>query len=138
MTELTTERSEYGGEERRWIRDHTGFRGTLGVTLAGEKFTALRFPGGIVPSGTVLAAIDGQPGLVGPYDPAATDGRQKTEPGRVGFLLEGRTVRPGARVTTALLDHGRIDTRYLPTSPLGAIGLLDDDVRNALTRVRYA
>lgn len=137
MTELTINRTDYSADDRRWIRDHTGFRATVGVTLNGSLFSALRFPDGTVPSGTVLAAVEpDEPGgssLWGPYDPAATDGRESAEPGRVGFLLEARQVRPGARVSTALLDHGRIETRYLPTSPIGgAVGLLDDDVRAAV------
>jgi hypothetical protein len=41
---------------------------------------------------------------------------------------------------SALLDRGGIEERYLPTSPTGgAVGLVDDAVREALrARVRYS
>lgn len=139
MTDLTTERFEYGTDDRRWLRDHTGFAGTLGLTLDGSLFSASRFPDGVVPSGTVLAKVTAS-GLWGPYDPAATDGRQTATPkaSRVMFLLEARTVRPGRRITTAGLDHGRINTTYLPKPPTGvtgaaaAVGVLDDAARAAM------
>ncbi|ABS05832.1 hypothetical protein [Kineococcus radiotolerans] len=78
--------------------------------------------------------------LLGPYDPAATDSRQIAVRGRVGHLLEARTVRPGRRLSTALLDEGGVEERHLPTSATGgAAGFVDDAVREALRgRVRYS
>ncbi|GAA0288689.1 hypothetical protein [Kineococcus aurantiacus] len=137
MTDMSLERIDYSADDRRWIRDHSGFRNTIGVTLDPALFGALRFPGGVVPSGTVLARTDA--GLWGPYDPAATDGRATAERGRVGHLLEGRTLRPGRRVSTALLDAGGVEERLLPTSPIGgAVGILDAAIREVLKSIRYA
>ncbi|NIZ91566.1 hypothetical protein [Kineococcus rubinsiae] len=152
MTETTVDRS-MSAPDRRWVRDLSGYKTTRGVTLDGNLFGALRFPGGALPSGTVVAQVsapatkldaDGEPveavtHLWGPYDPAATDGRQIAERGRVGHLQVEVSVGPGRRVTTSVLDAGGIEVRYLPGSPIGGgIGLLDDDVRAALAgRIRY-
>lgn len=142
MTDLAIERSTYGRGDRRWLRSHVGFRDTLGVTLDGNLFSAQRFPDGTVLSGTVIAKVDATE-LYGPYDPAATDGRQKAENSRVFFLLEEQTVRPGHKLSCAGIDSGRIIPRYLPAAPTGvtgpaaAVGALNAAVRTALPRVGY-
>ena len=138
MTETTVDRSSYVPPDRRWLRDHTGFKTTSGATLDGDLFGALRFPDGVVPCGTVVAQVTSTR-LWGPYDPAATDGRQLAERGRVGHLQDDVKVRPGRRTVTSILDAGGIEARYMPGSPIGgAVGLLDDNVRAALAgRARY-
>lgn len=140
--DLAPRRAGYAVDDRRWLRDRHGFDTTLGVTLDGSLFPAERFPDGTVPSGTVLAqATDSR--LWGPFDPAATDGRQTPAAGRVGLLLEPQTVAAGRRNSCAMLDAGAVLADYLPTPPTGvtgaaaALGVLTDAVRAALPRVRF-
>jgi hypothetical protein len=140
--DLAPTRTSFGVDDRRWLRDTAGLRQTLGVTLDGSLFDSTRFPDGTVPSGTVVAQVTATR-LWGPFDPAASDGRQTPALGKVGHLLEPQTVKPGRRNTCAVLDDGDVLADYLPTPPAGvtgaaaAIGVLTNAVRTALSRVRY-
>lgn len=118
---------EYGTTDRRWLRDLHGLDNTIGATLDGNLFPANRFPDGVVPSGTVLAQVTGSR-LFGPYDNAATDGRQTAR----GHLAAHRQVVAGARTQAALLDHGAVLRNFLPTN-----SGLDSAAEAELSRVRY-
>ena len=140
--DLAPTRAGYAVDDRRWLRDRHGLTTTLGVTLDGSLFPAARFPDGSVPSGTVLAQVTATR-LWGPFDPAATDGRQTPAAGAIGHLLEPQKVATGRRNTCALLDAGGVMADYLPTAPAGvtgaaaAVGVLNAAARAALPRVRY-
>lgn len=103
--------AEYGTTDRRWLRDVHGLDDTLGVTLDGSLFPAGTFVDGVVKSGTHLGQVTATR-LWGPYDNAATDGRQTSR----GLLAAHRVVASGTRVQAAVLDHGAVIRNYLPTN----------------------
>jgi len=120
--------AEYGTTDRRWLRDVHGLDDTLGVTLDGSLFPAARFPDGVVPSGVVLGQVTATR-LWGPYDNAATDGRQTAR----GHLAAHRIVAAGVRVQAAVMDHGAVIRNYLPAN-----AGLDAAAEAELVRVRYS
>lgn len=140
--DLAPVRTEYGGEDRRWLRDTHGMTDTIGVTLAGDAFPTSQFPNGTVPSGTVLA-FDTALGLHVPYDNAydadtVTAGQQAN--GRDvarGHLLDSVSISAGRRVSAAMLDHGAVLRNFLPTLPTAA-GRLDAPAEADLPRIRYS
>lgn len=119
--------AEYGTTDRRWLRDTHGLDNTLGCTLDGSLFPEAKFPDGVVPSGVVLAQVTATR-LWGPYDNAATDGRQTAK----GHLVAHRQVAAGVRVQAAVMDHGAVIRNYLPTNHG-----LDAAAEAELPRIRY-
>jgi len=78
-------------EDRSWLGSRDGTDVTQTVTLDTSTFTeGTHFPNGYIPSGTVLGRITAT-GLFGPYDNAASDGREVA----VGFLYSNTKVRTG-------------------------------------------
>lgn len=78
-TDISVSKTNYQSENRSWLVTQPGAVGqgyTPGCTLDASLFTAgTHFPNGYLPSGTVLGK-NTTTGLYGPFDPAASDGRQ--------------------------------------------------------------
>lgn len=79
MTDIAVTTTAYQVEKRSWLIPQPGAIGhgySRSGTLDVSAFTAgTHYPNGYIPSGTVLGRITAT-GLLGPYDNAATDGRQ--------------------------------------------------------------
>lgn len=144
MTDLAPERTTYGTEDRRWLRDIHGLTDTIGATLNGDLFPPAAFPDGVIPSGTVLARVT-TTNLWGPYDPnfdadpvaagVQTDGRNVAR----GHLLDTTQIAPARRVSVAVMDHGAVLRNFMPGPALlpTTAGRLDAAAETALSRVRY-
>lgn len=78
-------------EDRSWLGSRDGTDVTQTVTLDTSTFVeGTHYAAGYIPSGTVLGRITAT-GLFGPYDNAASDGREVA----VGFLYSNTKVRSG-------------------------------------------
>jgi len=129
MTDISVETRELLPADRPWLLfEAVGHQqpaptdfGVLNFAL----FTAgTHYPGGFIPSGVLLGRVT-TGGLLGPYDDAATDGRQTT----VGFLYNAVAV-PAVltrRVAAALVDcFAVVSESRLPTgNGLDAAGRAD-------------
>jgi hypothetical protein len=109
----------YTAEDRSWLGSRDGTDVTQTVTLDVSTFSSTtHYPNGYVPSGCVLGQITAN-GLFGPYDNAATDGRQTA----VGFLYSATKMRSGGpNVGAPIHWRGVIRSARLPiasTSPGG-------------------
>lgn len=104
-------------EDRSWLGSRDGTAVTQTVTLATATFTAgTHYPDGYVPSGTLLGmitSVGATQGMFGPYDDAATDGRQTA----VGFLYSATKMRTGGpNVGAPIHWRGVIRASRLPTA----------------------
>lgn len=104
-------------EDRRWLGDVDGTQATRSVTLVTALFDRTRhFPQGFVKSGTVLGQItaDGETeGMWGPYDPAATDGRQTAK----AFLFNTIVMAVGdGNKGAPAQERGFIRPKFLPAN----------------------
>jgi len=102
----------FQNEDQRWLGSAHGTSSGESITLDTSVFTAgTHYPNGYFPSGLPLGKITAT-GLYGPYDDAASDGRQTL----VGFLF--CTVDAPAVSTQdpqgALLWHGKVVEARLP------------------------
>lgn len=105
MTNFTPERNTYGfGNDRRWARKFLALI-TNDVTLDGSKFTA----GEVVPSGTHIGRVTATK-LCAKYDPAATDGTEKS----IGLLVNDWRAGAGQHLVAVASGGGPVDRRYLP------------------------
>lgn len=111
MEGIAQTRVRYGGGDHRWMADVHGLNSTEGGTLDGSLFPAATFPDGLVPSGVDLGRVTATK-LLGPYDDAATDGRQTA----VGHLVSDQIVRPDSRNDAALYTHGAVLRNRLPVN----------------------
>lgn len=123
--DLTPRRTSVAGADRRWILDRHGLDSTTAVVLDSDLFT-----GDVVKSGTVIGVVT-TTNLAGPYDNAATDGRQVA----VGFLVNDEVRKAGGRPITAVFNHGAVDANFLPVA--NGPGALDAAARADLTHVRF-
>lgn len=104
-----------------WLDSADGTQAVKPDTLDLASFVAedLVADGHIVP-GVVCGRITSS-GLLGPYDNAATDGRQTA----VGFLFEDVRIVAGkvtGNIPTSLLRKGEVKTNHLPvTSGAGSL-----------------
>jgi len=114
-------RTTFDTGDRRWLAQMLKAE-THGVTLSGSAF-----PAGLVKSGTVLGKITAT-GLLGPYDGAATDGRETA----VGHLLNDVVVAAGERHHVAAVHAGTVKESLLPTG-----SGLDAAAKADLTAVVY-
>ena len=109
---LTTTTETFQNEDQTWLGSAHGTDMCRSITLDTSAFTAgTHYPNGYFPSGLPLGRITAT-GLYGPYDGAATDGRETL----AGFLF---TTVDAPSVNTvdpqgALLDHGRVVAAKLP------------------------
>jgi hypothetical protein len=73
-TDISLQSTTYQVGNRQWLLAEPDVK--LNVTLDPTKFTAgTHYPNGYLPSGTVVGIVTSG-GLAGPYDDAASDGRQ--------------------------------------------------------------
>lgn len=101
-------------EDRSWLGSAHGAEATEPITLDVSTFTAgTHYPNGFIPSGVALGKITAT-GLYGPYNDAASDGRQTM----VGHLFTSTEVQPAATtidVGSALFVHGKVREANLPS-----------------------
>lgn len=119
------------GDNRGWLWGPHGTEpGTNpSIDLDVSLFSADQTKGGYIPSGTVLGQVTD--GKYGPYDPAATDGRETA----VGILFSSVGAAGGQATTPnqAMLIHGFVDASRLPfqTGP----GSLDEAAKGHLPHI---
>jgi hypothetical protein len=104
-------------ENRSWLGSRDGTEVTQSITLATSTFTeGTHYPDGYVKSGTLLGeitAVGATQGMYGPYDNAASDGRETA----VGFLFSSVKMRAsGPNVGAAIHWRGVIRAAKLPTN----------------------
>ncbi|MGW1587315.1 head decoration protein [Streptomyces sp. NPDC002386] len=110
---LTTQ--SFGVDDQSWLGSEHGTQATESVTLDTSTFTpATHYPAGYFKSGIPLGAITATPGKYGPYDNAASDGRQTL----VGFLFAAvkAPTNPAVDVAGAMLVHGKVRAARLPVA----------------------
>ena len=135
MTDISVSTTSYQVEKRGWLWGPHGTDPgmTPSVTLDFTKFTAgTHYPNGYVPSGCVLGKITAS-GKFGPFDPAATDGRQTA----AGILFSSLKV-PADTATPvggAMLVHGAVDPARLPFQ--SGIGSLTAAARTSLSLIYF-
>ncbi|ATL70776.1 head decoration protein [Nocardia terpenica] len=115
MTSITVRTiGTFVGENRSWLQsDHgAGPNEMPGITLDISKFTfGTHYPTGFLKSGIVLGKVTTS-GLFGPYDPAATDGRENP----AGILFSSLPVQGNTRIGAAMMVHGFVDAAKLPAN----------------------
>ena len=131
VTDITVVRSgDYGAEDRSWtIGDHDA---TANAPIDWATFTGANFASGVVKSGCLLGKITAT-GKYGPFDAAATDGRQTAN----GYLWDTTKIPADtAQVSTgAVYYHGHVRVSRLPY-PSG-LGALTAAARGHLTQIRH-
>lgn len=117
-TDISVHSSSYQVEDRSWLVGTHGVDVTPGITLDISKFTkATHFPNGYIPSGTLLGKVTSG-GLYGPYDNAASDGREVA----AGILfssvraIDTNTGNNLAKIGGARFIHGLVNTAKLPAN----------------------
>ena len=111
----------FGNEDHSWLRSQHGTEAIETAVLDLTKFTkATHYSAGYIKSGEPLGKIAAT-GLYGPYDDAASDGRETL----VGHLFTTQAVREGGgNITANLLAHGKVVEARLP-HPVDAAGKAD-------------
>lgn len=111
--DISVRSDDYQVENRAWLGSRDGTEFTETITLDTSAFTAgTHYPNGYVASGTVLGKITAT-GLYGPYDNAASDGRQVAD----GFLFNSTPMRSGGPDVGAPLQwRGVIREAKLPAN----------------------
>ncbi|MFD3517712.1 head decoration protein [Streptomyces sp. NPDC058657] len=104
----------FGSDDQSWLGSEHGTQATETIVLDTSTFTAgTHYPDGFFKSGIPLGQITAG-GKYGPYDNAASDGRQTL----VGFLYAAvgaptvNTVDPAG----AMLTHGKVREARLPVA----------------------
>ncbi len=109
---LTRTSEHFANDDQSWLGSSHGTQATQTITLDTSAFVpATHYPDGFFKSGLALGRITAT-GLYGPYDGAATDGRQNL----AGFLYAAVDAPPvnTIDVGAAILEHGRVRTARLP------------------------
>lgn len=113
MTDISVSTTGYQVENRSWLLSAHGTDpgANPSATLDVSKFTAgTHYPNGYIPSGIALGKVTAT-GLYGPYDGAASDGRETA----AGLLFSTLGVRTGAtKIGGALVIHGFVKESKLP------------------------
>lgn len=111
--DLSVRDQAFGAENRAWLGSQHGTESNRSVTLDVTKFDKTKhFPDGQILSGTVLGRITAS-GLYGPYDGAATDGRDTA----AGHLYNTTPVASTAtRLGAPLFEHGAVVKTKLPAN----------------------
>lgn len=121
--DLSLRTETFGADDQSWLGSTHGTQATESITLDVSAFTpATHYPAGYFKSGIPLGEITATPGKYGPYDGAATDGRQTL----VGFLYAA-VKAPSVNtvdVAGAMLVHGKVRASRLPV-PVDAAGRAD-------------
>ncbi|AKJ72023.1 head decoration protein [Gordonia alkanivorans] len=117
-TDISVRSSSYQVEDRSWLVGTHGTDVTPSVTLDISKFTQnTHYPNGFIKSGTALGKVTAT-GLFGPYDNAASDGRETC----VGLLfssvraIDTSTGSALTKVGGARFIHGAVNTANLPAT----------------------
>jgi hypothetical protein len=112
--DLSLKTEQFGSDDQSWLGSAHGTDATETVVLDTSTFTAgTHYPDGYFKSGLPLGKITSG-GKYGPYDDAASDGRQTL----VGFLF---SAVPAPAVNTidpagAMLVHGKVRSSRLPVA----------------------
>lgn len=114
--DLSVRDEVFGGENRAWLGSQHGTQSNRSITIDASLFTAgTHYPDGVIPSGILVAEV-GTSGIFGPYDAAATDGRETP----AGHLFNSIKVATGAKnIGAPLFWHGAVVESKLP----GAAGV---------------
>ncbi len=141
MTSIGVESTQYFVEDRSWMLGLHGSDETPPCTLDVSTFTAnTHFPNGFIKSGIALGVItaataSGGVTVVGPYDPAASDGRQVCR----GLLFSTVKVPNVGDLTkdvgSALLIHGFVRKVRLPLQ--SGVGSVDAAAQTALKLIDF-
>jgi hypothetical protein len=102
----------FGQDDQSWLGSAHGTDATRSITLDVSKFTAgTHYPNGYLLSGIALGVVTAT-GKYGPYDDAASDGRQTL----VGFLFTAQKAPAvtSTPVVAPMLDHGKVKSAKLP------------------------
>lgn len=122
--DLSLKTESFAQDRRDWLGSQHGTDAPVPVTLDVTKFTAgTHYPDGFIKSGIPLGKVTAG-GLYGPYDNAATDGRETC----VGFLFTAQDVNArgvtSTKVVGSMLLHCFIREAKLPVT-IDAAGKTD-------------
>ncbi|WP_228973392.1 head decoration protein [Streptomyces sp. DH12] len=114
--DLSLKTESFTQDRRDWLGSAHGTDAPVSVTLDVTKFTSgTHYPGGFIKSGIPLGKVTAT-GLYGPYDNAATDGREVC----VGFLFTAQDVNARGVTSTkavgSMLLHCFIREAKLPVA----------------------
>jgi hypothetical protein len=114
--DLSLKTESFTQDKRHWLGSAHGTDAPVSVTLDVSKFTAgTHYPDGYIKSGIPLGKVTAT-GLYGPYDNAATDGREVA----VGFLFTAQDVNArgvaSTKVVGSMLLHCFIKEAKLPVA----------------------
>ncbi|WP_030997496.1 head decoration protein [Streptomyces sp. NRRL F-5630] len=114
--DLSLKVESFSQDRRDWLGSAHGTDAPVSVTLDVAKFTkATHYPDGYLKSGIPLGKVTAS-GLYGPYDGAASDGRQTA----VGFLFTAQDVDArrvaSTKVVGSMLIHCFIREAKLPVT----------------------
>ncbi|WP_326812091.1 head decoration protein [Streptomyces scopuliridis] len=114
--DLSLKTESFTQDRRDWLGSAHGTDAPVSATLDVSKFTAgTHYPDGYIKSGVPLGKITAT-GLYGPYDDAASDGRQTL----VGFLFTAQDVNArrvaSTKVVGSMLIHCFIREAKLPVA----------------------
>lgn len=113
--DITVKKAAFQSEDRSWVaQDSVKEKGRLNATLDVSTFTeATHFPNGYIPSGVLLGRITAT-GKFGPYDAAATDGREVAD----SFLWNATPASVGGpdQVVARWVGPGVVNETRLPAS----------------------
>lgn len=120
----------YAPENFSWLGSKHGVDSTDTITLSTALFATNFAARGYIPSGVALGritAVGATQGMYGPYDNAASDGRQTL----AGHLMTTKSLKGGAAyIGAALLSHGKVRISNLPLNHgVDAAGQADVDGR---------
>ncbi|MFG3014297.1 head decoration protein [Streptomyces cinerochromogenes] len=123
--DLSLKTESFTQDRRNWLGSAHGTDAPVSVTLDVSKFTAgTHYPDGFIKSGIPLGKVTAT-GWYGPYDDAATDGRQTL----VGFLFTAQDVNArgvaSTKVVGSMLLHCFIREAKLPLGAVDANGKAD-------------
>jgi hypothetical protein len=143
MSDISVVTTAVQAEKRAWLLGPHGTEPgtTPSVTLDITKFSAgPHYPNGYIPSGTVISKVTAT-GLWGPYDSAASDGRQTVGDGTVGILFNSVPAYNAAgaaraKVGSAVFVHGFVNSSKLPFAT-GATGGLGSAAQTALRLIHF-
>ncbi|MEU3285569.1 head decoration protein [Streptomyces longwoodensis] len=122
--DLSLKTESFTQDRRNWLGSAHGTDAPVSVTLDVAKFTAgTHYPDGYIKSGIFLGKVTAT-GLYGPYDDAASDGRQTC----VGVLFTAQDVNArgvaSTKVVGSMLLHCFIREAKLPVA-IDAAGKAD-------------
>lgn len=133
MTDISVSKTSYQVEDRSWLASPHGYGPgeTPSVTVSVAAFTeGTHYPNGYLPSGTVLGKITAS-GLYGPYDNAASDGREVA----AGILFGSLPLKGRVKVGGAVIQHGFVTQSKLPFQ--SGTGSIDTAGKADLSLVKF-